>query len=184
MAKISVGGGKTADVDNSVGNPNGTKEHGALSPHIDGSSVLLSACVRRTGLRTSWSASLVCSRLPRSAAFFVSGKLPPGVWSDAGGDTRRLPTPLPALSSYVTVHIRAYYYLHERDVVIKWSFNVMTGMGRLIKKRITGSLQPLKSLWWRVWGNVLLSDYQTDRYQVKSNQVVWCHVQKFIVLGK
>lgn len=81
--------------------------HSALSPHIYHSSRFAIVCVSRcrTGLRTSWSASLVCSRLPRSAAFFVSGKLPPGVWSDAGGDTRRLPTPLPAPSSCVTVPV-------------------------------------------------------------------------------
>lgn len=44
------------------------------------SSVLLSGSPGARSLRTSWSASLVCGRLPRSAAFFVSGKLPPGVW--------------------------------------------------------------------------------------------------------
>ena len=38
--------------------------------------------------RTSRGAPLVCGRLSRSAAFSVSGKLPPGVLSDAGGDTR------------------------------------------------------------------------------------------------
>lgn len=68
--------------DNSGSNPIWHGEIAALTPHTGSTALAFCYClcesaVRR--LRTSWSASLVCSSLPSSAAFFVSGKLPPGV---------------------------------------------------------------------------------------------------------